>query len=46
MTHPYNEGQKVTYSNSSFKLCKERKYDISITIVKKYKGLYFLWQRQ
>ena len=32
MAHPYNEGEKVTYSNLSFKLCKERK---SIFLVKK-----------
>ena len=45
MIHPYNEGQKVTYFNS-FKVSKEIKYDISIILVKKYKGLYFFWQRQ
>ena len=45
MTHPYNEGQKATYFNSSFKLCKERKYDISRILVKKYKDPYFLWQK-
>ena len=31
MTHPYNEGQKVTYSNLSFKLCKERKSIFLVT---------------
>ena len=46
MTHPYNEGQKVTCFSSSFKLCKERKYDTSILLVKKYKDLSFLWQKQ
>ena len=46
MTHPENDRQKVTYSNSSLKLCQERKYDISIILLKKCKGLYFLWQRQ
>ena len=35
--------KKVTYSNSSLKLWKERKYTISIILVKKYeKGLIFL----
>ena len=31
MTHPYNEGQNVTYSNLSFKLCKERKSIFLVT---------------
>ena len=31
MTHPYNEGQKVTYSNLSFKLCKQRQSIFLVT---------------
>ena len=39
---PIIKDKKLTYSNSSFKLWKERKYAISLIIVKKYKALIFL----
>ena len=40
---PIIKDKKVTYSNSSLKLWKERKYAISIILAKKYKkGLTFL----
>ena len=42
---PIIKVKKVTYSNSSLKLRKERKYATELTPVKSYKkGLNFLWK--